>query len=344
MTRSVAARVADVRRLVEAAAAVYARRARLAPRIARATGLTVEGVDLGFESLEREASDAELAALVAGAGDASHVHVILSANVFVAPLRALAVARGAAPRVTVRPSPRDPVLATAIVEAAGEAAIRLVSQRDVAAIDADVIHVYGRDETIASVRARARPGVVVRGHGAGLSAAVVTSGAEVERTADALAGDVVAFDQRGCLSPRLAIVDGDGARAERFAEALYERLSAWGRRVPRGELSVDERSGAERWCAAMWMAGRLWRGSAHAVACAPADAPSLVAPPGRHVLVVPAPGPDAVAARLGALGRFVVSVGSDDPGRIARLVPGHARLSALGRMQRPPLDGPVDRR
>ena len=43
-----------------------------------------------FESLEKEASDAELRSLVDAAGQADHVHVVLSANVFIAPLRALA--------------------------------------------------------------------------------------------------------------------------------------------------------------------------------------------------------------------------------------------------------------
>ena len=47
------------------------------------------------------------------------------------------------------------------------------------AIEAGAIHVYGRDETIAAVRAAARPGVVVRGHGAGLGVALVTPAADL---------------------------------------------------------------------------------------------------------------------------------------------------------------------
>ncbi|MDP9148673.1 MAG: proline dehydrogenase, partial [Myxococcota bacterium] len=100
MTRGFDARCADVERLVVAARAVHANRAAIASTIASATGLTAEGVELGFASLERTVTDAGLRALVSAAGDAAHVHVILSANVFVAPLRALALARAAAGRVT----------------------------------------------------------------------------------------------------------------------------------------------------------------------------------------------------------------------------------------------------
>src|SRR5580704_4810894 len=111
MARSADERVHDVRRLLAAACRVYDDRARLVPALVEATGLSPQGIELGFASLEREATDEELEAMVAAAGDAGHVHIVLSANVFVAAMRALALALAAAPRVTVRPSPRDPVLA-----------------------------------------------------------------------------------------------------------------------------------------------------------------------------------------------------------------------------------------
>ncbi|HEY8039190.1 MAG TPA: acyl-CoA reductase [Polyangiaceae bacterium] len=333
-----------MRRLVSAAGRVYADRARLAPAIARSTGLTPEGVELGFASLEREATDTELEALVARAGHAERVHVILSANVFVAPLRALAVARAAAPRVTVRPSPRDPALTRALVEATGEDAVALAEDRDVAAIDAGELHVYGSDETIATIRADVGPGVVVRGHGSGLGLAVVSGGADVESAAEAIAGDVVAFDQRGCLSPRVVLVEGDEGRGAALARTLHDRLAAWSRRVPRGALTDDERVDAVRWRGALAFAGSLWSGPDHEVALAPRAAPLAIPPAGRHVLVSMVPRLDGVAPAIAAVARFVVAVGTDDVARVSAFVPPHARLSALGRMQRPPLDGPVDRR
>jgi hypothetical protein len=339
--------MADVRRLLECARVLFAARAGLAPAIAAASGLTAEGVELGFASLEREATDAELRAFVAAAGDAGRVHVVLSANVFVAPLRAMALARAAAERVTVRVSPRDPVLTRALVEeavAAGDGAIALVDERDVARVDAGEVHVYGRDETIAAVRAGVRPGVVVRGHGSGMGLAIVSPGAQMDGAADALALDVVAFDQRGCLSPRLAVILGSAARAEVFAEALHASLRALGTRIPRGQLLADERSDACRWRDALSFAGRVWDASDHAVALAPEGSPLLVPPAGRHVTVIPVPSPEAVVSALSPIARFVVAVGTDDLAALGGMAPAHARRSVLGAMQRPPLDGPVDRR
>jgi hypothetical protein len=62
------------------------------------------------------------------------------------------------------------------------------------------------------------------------------------------------------------------------------------------------------------------------------------------VHVVPAGGRAELRAILAPLARYVVAVGADDPGVAAEVAPTHARVSALGAMQRPPLDGPVDRR
>jgi hypothetical protein len=343
MSRDVSERMADVRRLLAAARAVHADRSRVAPRIREATGLSLEGVELGFASLELDASDAELGALVEAAGDASSVHVVLSSNVFVAPLRALAVARAASGSVTVRPSPRDPVLTEALVQAAGDPAVRIVRERDAAESARGEIHVYGRNETIEAIRARALPGTVVRAHGAGLGVCVVTETADIALAAEQIAADVVPFDQRGCLSPRMVIVSGTSGRAERFADALDHALRGWGERVPRGEMSADEREEAARWTETLRFAGRAWPGDHHAVGLGPAGPPPLVPPPGRHVLVLAAASLAEAADALAPVATHVVAVGSDDVLAARRLVPS-ARVSSLGQMQHPPLDGPVDRR
>jgi hypothetical protein len=343
-TRTVAERTGDIRRLLAASCEVYARRAELVPAIVQSTGLSPEGVDFGFQSLERDARDEDLLRLVATAGNAPRVHVVLSANVFIAPLRALALARATSPVVTMRPSPRDPVLVRALVDAARDPALAIVEEREVASMAEGEVHVYGRDATIASVRARVCPGVHVRGHGAGLGIAVITRAAAADLAADALARDVVAFDQRGCLSPRMAFVEGDLARATHVGEVLHEKLLDWGRRVPRGALSPDEASDAVRWRDAAAFAGEVWAGPGHAVALGATDAALGVPPPGRHVLVIAAPTLDHVPALMAPLARFVVALGSDAPAAVARYAPDHVRIAPLGWMQRPPLDGPVDLR
>jgi hypothetical protein len=344
MSRSAEARIADVRRLLRGAQIVYDARARLVPAIAATTGLTLEGVELGFASLERDASDTELRSLVAAVEDAPCVHVVLSANVFVAPLRALALARAAAERVTIRPSPRDPVLTRALVEAAGDRGLSLVDEKDVAAVEAGEIHVYGRDSTIAAVRARARPGVTVRGHGAGMGVAIVSAAANLEAAAGALALDVVAFDQRGCLSPRVVLAMGECARGKAFAEALDCAISTLGTRIPRGQLLKDETAAASLWRDACAFAGCVWEGTDHVVAFGPEGTPLLVPPSGRHIVVVASSSVEAAAEALGPIAPFIVNVGTDDPRWLEGVAPALGRVSRLGRMQRPPLDGPVDRR
>ncbi len=353
MSRDVDERARDVRRWLDAAGVVHADRARHAPMLAASTGLSPEGVELGFESLELDATPAEVRALVASAGDAACVHVILSANVFVAPLRAIAIARAASARVTVRPSSRDPTLAAALVAAAADPAVSIATARDLAGLEAGRIDVYGRDETIAAVRSRARAGVVVRGHGAGLGVAFIAADADagdftgaqaLTDLAAALAADVAPFDQRGCLSPRVALVEGPPSRAAAFAGALHDGLAVLGSRVPRGVLTPDERSEATRWRETLAFAGRVWEGADHAVALAPPGSPLAVPPIGRHVLVAAAMSAAAARELLAPFARFVVTVGGRDPESLVALAPPHARRARLGRMQRPPLDGPVDRR
>jgi hypothetical protein len=344
VSRSFDERARNVGRLLAAARAVYDDRTRYTDALVRATGLSPEGVELGFQSLERDASEKELSSLISSAGDAERVHVILSANVFVAPLRAIALARAAAPVVTVRASPRDPVLTRALVEAVSDPGLALVAERDVGALEAGEIHVYGSDDTIAAVRAEARTGVVVRGHGAGMGAGVVTAGADLEIAAEAMAADVVVFDQRGCLSPRLAVVEGGEARAMSFARAMHGSLERWEARVPRGALFDEERRAGAYWRETMAFVGERFARDAHVVALVPQLSLPSIPPPGRHLVVAHSCSLEAAFAALAPVARHIVAIGTDDPARALPLAPAHARLARLGRMQHPPLDGPVDRR
>jgi hypothetical protein len=349
MSRDVGERLAVARRWLAAARRIYDERARLVPALVRSTGLTPEGVDLGFASLERDATDAELRALVGAAGEARHVHVVLSANVFVAPLRAIALASAAAPRVTVRPSSRDPVLAEALLEAFADPAVTIAGGQGIPD-GADRVDIYGRDETIAAVGAGARAGVAIRGHGTGLGVAWVAVGDPVDEAAAAIAADVVPFDQRGCLSPRIVLVEGAAERVAALAKRLDAELRAWSSRVPRGPLTAEEATDAVRWRDALAFAGMLRDAPDHAVAqvaVASLDgrviAPFAVPPSGRHVLLAGVTDRAAGARALAAIAPFVVTVGARAEGA-RELAPSGARLARLGSMQRPPLDGPVDRR
>ena len=348
MVRTAAHRIADVRRLLLAARRILEKRAELVPAIVDSTGLSTEGVELALGShVEFEATDEELSRLVACAGDVSRVAVVLSANVFVGALRAIALARAASDDVVVRPSRRDPAFTRALVGAAnalGDTCLRIDEALDVAGLEAGEIHVYGRDETIADVRARAREGVRVLGHGSGMGIALVSAAADLSHAARALADDVVVFDQRGCLSPRIALVIGDEVRAAALGDALHAELDRLAATIPRGDVPKDERAASGRYVATMTYACRVLVGSQHAIGIAPPGAPLVLPPPYRHVHVAACASLADAERLLAPLARAVVSVGSDDLEAARAIAPPWARLSALGRMQRPPLDGPVDGR
>lgn len=332
-------------------------------RLPETSGLSREGVALALEQhLEVAASDAELDALLSSAGRARRCHVVLAANVCTAPLRALAVATATAEEVVVRPSRRDPVVAELLVRALqadelfarSRGTITLVAELTLdragpgSGGDAlgDELHVYGTDQTVATLRAQAGPGVLVRGHGAGLGLAVVGPGAPVEEAARAIAADVVPFDQRGCMSPRFVLVEGPAERAEALARALHEALGDAGARVPRGPLDGAARAEIAMYRATLEAIGAFWGGEGHGVGLDPAPR-SLLLPPAARVVHVAASSAEGAPALLAPFRRAITAIGASGGGQLARAVHAvapRARASVLGRMQRPPLDGPVDLR
>jgi hypothetical protein len=337
--------LARLRRLLDAAAEV-ARATDLVAPLSESTGLSPQGVALALSRcLETDATDADLAALVRNASPAPHVHVILSAGVFTAALRAIAVACATSSSVSVRPSRRDPVFARALVRAAIGVRVTLTEDAEVASIRDGEVHVYGRDETVEAVRGAARPGVRVRAHGAGIGVALVTGDADLEEAARGLADDVVVFDQRGCLSPRVVLIEGPQPRGEQLVALLHARLAELDDAVPRGRLEPEERSQASRYMETMAFAGRVVHGRGHIVGLAPTGSAILVPPPGRHVHVALVRDVEEASRRLHPIARRVVAVGCDSE-EVGRAIGGGARvrLSRLGWMQRPPLDGPVDLR
>lgn len=335
--------VAAARRLARGPA-----RAPLVRELAATTGLSPEGVERGLDHhLELEPEAADVAKLVAGATVADAVHVILSANVFVGALRAVALAVASGGEVTVRPSRREPAFARALLGELADPRVRLDEARRVDDVVRGEIHVYGHDATVAQVRAAARPGVVVRGHGSGLGVGWLSRGGALASNAEGLADDVVAFDQRGCLSPRLVLVEGELERARAFAGVLSEALTRRARSVPRGEVPEEVAAEAARWQSALAYAGEVLGGSDHVVGVLGRFRADALPPPYRHVLIAPVESAAAGAAALGPLARAIVAVGSDVigvDGGIATLGLPRARFARFGGMQRPPLDGPVDGR
>ncbi len=304
------------------------------------TGLSAEGVELALEhSLELDPSPAELSALCQSVPNTAAAHVLLSANVFVAAHRAIALGLAASPRVEVRASRREPHMARLLAEGA-PGLFRLSAE--LAPNPGDQLFAYGSDETLRELARTLPDGVVLHAHGAGFGLAIAEHGrSDPGRVANKLALDIALFDQRGCLSPRALLVVGGPAAP--YARALARALAELESNVPRGRLDADELSAASRFRDAMLFAGEVAVAGQGHVSFAAGGA-LVIAPVGRncHVLSCTDPMPllEPHTALLTSLG---LDVGAALESRLRASLPG-ARLGPLGRMQAPPFDGPVDRR
>ncbi|HVU05661.1 MAG TPA: acyl-CoA reductase [Polyangiaceae bacterium] len=337
-----------VRAILRAAARIASRADPLGAEARRVlpgtTGLSPEGVELALrEHLETDPDEASLERLVAGVSPAPRAHVILSGTVFTGALRALALALAASPDVSVRPSRREPEMVR-LLHAASGGGFRVVPELEPS--PGDVVWVYGKDETVEAVLRGMPAAVSVLGHGSGFGVVLLSADVpddSLARDAEGVARDVVPFDQRGCLSPRIVLVQGSERSARRFAERLAASLAEWEERVPRGTLDDTERADAVRYRDTMLYSGELIPAGSGLVGVDVSG--GVVLPPtGRHVHVAR---PTDLAATAFTLARFVVAwaVSGPEPLReLAAAVFPEARGSALGSMQRPPLDGPVDGR
>lgn len=347
--------VLDVARSIADPAHALGREAREA--LVRSSGLSAEGVELALSRhLETHASPRDLEGLLAWAGDAPRCHVVLSANVCTAAVRAIAIAAAAAPTVFVRPSRREPGLAFLLARelssrgpfAAAGGSIEVV--REIEPAEGDHVWAYGRDATLVDI-ARSLPiGVRFVRHGAGFGVAYVGRAADLDEAAHALACDIVPFDQAGCLSPRVAIVGGEPGRGEAFARDASMALGELGTRIPRGRIGPDVQIAVARLAETFRAVGCAWQGLGHTVTFDPSPTSFTLPPAGRALHVVSAADPGAIGAWLAPAAALVTSIGHDEGSaqddtlrQICSGSPG-ARSALLGEMQRPPLDGPVDRR
>lgn len=345
-------RLARIRQLLEAARCLRDAECALG-RTARnelpaSTGLSSQNIQWALEnSLEVDASDAELQRLCARTPTGERAHVLLSANVFVAALRAIAIGLACAPKVFVRASRREPVMAKLLAEAApglfelGET---------LAPLPGDHCWAYGSDSTMRELERSWSQGVVLHANGSGYGVAVLDSSdigspAAVELAAARLAIDVAAFDQRGCLSPRVALVEDEPDRVKQFAHALAASMQQREARIPIGALTPTQRAEIRCFHDTMCMAGEVLPAGTGLVTVENERLPWLV-PPGGRVLHVRAT-VDAVS-ELTEHGAAVTTLGVSTSnttlaGRLAVALP-NARIAQVGRMQCPPLDGPADLR
>jgi len=313
-------------------------------RLIASSGLSPEGVDFALaRCLEISPSEAEISALLSSTPRAARAHVLLSANVFVAAHRAIAICLAASEVVFVRASRREPQMAELLLEGA-PGLFQLTPELTPSA--GDHVWAYGSDETLRALVRALPAGVTLHAHGTGFGIAVLGGEADATLRAsiEALAEDIALFDQRGCLSPRVLFALGSETRAHELAQELARALTAVEERIPRGALSPAELAEISAYRDSASYAGELYSAGLGFVSVGERE--QLVLPPsGRNLHVVPT---SNVLRVLGRAAQFVTScalagVGSELRAELAHALPG-ARSCDFGGMQRPPFDGPVDLR
>ena len=106
---------------------------------------------------------------------------------------------------------------------------------------ADQVVIYGGNDTIESIRARAPASTRLIEHPHRIGVAIVDSVA-ARRTAAQAARAVSLFDQKGCVSTHLILLLGDQAEARPWCGRLAEHLARIGTTLPAGPLSPGEMS------------------------------------------------------------------------------------------------------
>jgi hypothetical protein len=274
--------------------------------------------------------------------------------------------------VLLKPGRGDEVLPVLFCRALAEASPRLAGAAAVvywkggggdaiermALSEADLLVVYGGEESIARVRAAARATTPVVAYPHRLGIAVIAGAAldasgrgtspatgsgdrgrghrsSLESTAAAAARAVALFDQRGCVSPHLFFVLGEETHATRFAAAAAEALEGIERELPAGPLAEGEAARLQqlRGTAEMERAvrgGRVWSGGASPWTVVLGAGAELEAWPGRVTRVVPVRSVEEVLRIVGPFRRHLQTVGVAglDPDALHRLAEGLARLGA----------------
>jgi len=320
-------------------------RGRLArERLIASSGLSAQGVDFALQRcLEIAPDEREIAALIRSTPQAQVAHVLLSANVFVAAHRAIAIALAASGQVRVRASRREPEMAELLL-AGAPGSFQLV--KELSPHSGDRVWAYGSDQTMDEIAVTLPAGVALHAHGSGFGVAVLDgphSDRELSELLTALAEDITLFDQRGCLSPRVILVNAPPAFAAELARELARELAELEQRIPRGQLTVPELSEISKYRDTAQFTGEVFEAGLGFVTLGQTSG-WLLPPSGRnvHVLVTP----DVIETLTPYRPLLTSCAFAGAPARreqLRRALPG-ARVCAFGEMQRPPFDGPVDRR
>ncbi len=107
---------------------------------------------------------------------------------------------------------------------------------------AELVIAYGHDETLSALKKYILSSATYIAHGHAESAAIIFKDAANIDSLEKLAYDMLSYDQRGCLSPRVTFIEKGGDLspakcAEYFAEIILPKLA---QKLPRGGLFEGE--------------------------------------------------------------------------------------------------------
>lgn len=107
---------------------------------------------------------------------------------------------------------------------------------------ADFVIAYGSDETMATLKQHLAPNALFITHGHVESAAIIFKEAANTHCLKKLADDMLSYDQRGCLSPRVTFIEQGGALSPAMCAQIFseEILPHAATQLPRGGLFPGE--------------------------------------------------------------------------------------------------------
>lgn len=337
------------------------------------TGLSPQMVQWGLSSAAGAIHEAALTSLATEDAASepgqppSLVAVVLSGNVFSAPLRALVLPLLIGAPVVCKASSRDDALAHAFARELREAdpelgeALQVVTfgREDAGALsamlaDASRVSVYGDDETVAQIAAVAPAGARVLEHGHGVGAIYIPwqclrEAREAQAVARRVAIDVCAYDQRGCLSPHFVLVQSGGSvDASGFSRLLHEQAMVEMQTVlPRGQLDDDAEAQQMQWRGVAKARGTLLEGEAYAVSDE-GKHPLRLSPGYRNVGIYDCSSALMCTELLHPFEPHLKIIGVGEGGGAREQIAGEfdggpgPHLCEIGTMQTPTLDAPQD--
>lgn len=210
---------------------------------------------------------------------------------------------------------------------------------------AELVILYGSDQTIETLRPHIPPATRVIVHGPKVSLGIVAREEISRQVAQDAAYDIALYDQAGCLSPHVYYVEEVGATTPiEFAQWVAEALEK--SPLPKGVVSLEEASAIQQLRGAIPLKGGAVFASKEGVdwtVLYDPDSAFSPSPLGRTVWIKPIKALSDMGAYLKPIAPYLQAVGiAVSATRTAELLNqlgllGACRICPIGKMQKPPL-------